>query len=175
MLYWIGSALYGPRYYYEGLYSLTIVSAAGICWLASWPLTANDPFPNYRGWRRVRALGVTAILTLLISVNLIFYTPIRLGTMHALYGVSREYHQPFLTPSAQDLTPALIIVHTSGNWIEYGRLLDLQNPFLDTPFIFVIARSESANQAVAKAFPDRNVFHYYPDEPYTFYQAPRNP
>lgn len=174
-LYWIGSALFGPRYYYEGLYSLTIVSAAGICLLAGWPLSDGEPFPNYRDWRRIRALGVTAFLALLVSANLLFYTPVRLGGMYALYGMSRAHHEPFLTASSQELAPALMIVHTSGNWAEYGTLLELQNPFLDTPFIFIITRSPVIDQEVASHFPDRNVFHYYPDEPYTFYKTPRAP
>jgi hypothetical protein len=174
-LYWIGSALFGPRYYYEGLYSLTIVSAAGICLLAGWPLSDGEPFPNYRDWRRIRTLGVTAFLALLVSANLLFYTPVRLGGMHALYGISREHQEPFVTESAQELAPALMIVHTSGNWAEYGTLLELQNPFLDTPFIFIITRSPVIDQEVASHFPDRNVFHYYPDEPYTFYKTPRAP
>lgn len=175
MAYWIGSALFGPRYYYEGLYSLTIVSAAGICLLAGWPLKAGVPFPNYRDWRRARALILTVFLALLLSANLLFYIPARLGSMHGLYGMSRVHHEPFLTTSAQKLTPALIIVHTSGNWAEYGVLLELQNPFLDTPFIFILTRSPAADQAIAKAFPERNVFHYYPNEPYTFYKTPQAP
>lgn len=175
IIYWIGSALFGPRYYYEGLYSLTLVSAAGICFLAGWPLTANEPFPNYRDWRRIRALGVTVLISLLIAANLLFYLPVRLGEMHGLYGISREHHKPFLTESAKELTPALIIVHTSGNWAEYGTLLELQTPFLDTPFIFIITRSPTIDQEVADNFPDRKVFHYYPDEPYKFYQEPRSP
>ena len=35
--YWIGSWLFGPRYYYEGLISLTMLSSAGINWLAGKP------------------------------------------------------------------------------------------------------------------------------------------
>jgi hypothetical protein len=31
--YWVGAWIYGPRYYYEGLYSLTLLSAAGIAWI----------------------------------------------------------------------------------------------------------------------------------------------
>ena len=34
LAYWIGSSLFGPRYYYEGLYSLTILTAAGIVYLS---------------------------------------------------------------------------------------------------------------------------------------------
>lgn len=175
MTYWIGAALFGPRYYFEGLYSLTILSAAGICFLAGWPLTVNDPFPNYSGWWRYRALGMTAFLALLLSTNLLFYTPIRLGGMNGLYKISRVHQEPFLTEAAKELAPALMIVHTSGNWTEYGTLLGLQDPFLDTPFIFIITRSPTIDQEVADRFPDRNVFHYYPDEPYKFYQERRHP
>ena len=39
MSYWIGATLFGPRYYYEGLFSLTLFSAAGIAWLAGWPIS----------------------------------------------------------------------------------------------------------------------------------------
>ena len=42
MAYWIGSSLFGPRYYYEGLYSLTLLSALGIATLAGWPVRAGD-------------------------------------------------------------------------------------------------------------------------------------
>ena len=173
-VYWIGSALFGPRYYYEGLYSLTLISAAGICMIAGWPLTATQPFPNYQGWRRVRALATTALLAFLLSANLLFYTPIRLESMRGLYGVERVHQEPFLSPTAQQLTPALVVVHTSGKWIEYGTLLELENPFLDTPFIFIIARSDAMDRAAASQFPERSIYHYYPDEPYTLYTAPRN-
>ncbi len=175
LTYWIGSSLFGPRYYYEGLYSLTIVSAAGICLVAGWPLMADDPFPKFQGWPRVRSLNVIVLLSLLLLFNLISYLPARLNEMHGLYGVSREHLKPFFTPSAQELTPALMIVHTSGDWAEYGTLLELQNPFLDTPFIFIISRSPEIDQQVVDDFPDRRVFHYYPDDPYTFYKDPQKP
>jgi hypothetical protein len=81
---------------------------------------------------------------------------------------------PFITAQAQKLTPALVVVHTKSKWIEYGTLLELQTPFLDTPFIFVISRGANADANVARSFPNRNVFHYYPaTDPYTFYTGPR--
>jgi hypothetical protein len=112
-------------------------------------------------------------VTLLISTNLLLYTPIRLGGMFGLYDVERAHIEPFLTSSAQDLAPALMIVHTSGTWIEYGTLIELETPYLDTPFIFVISRGPRTDQEVADHFPERNVYHYYADTPYNFYTAPR--
>lgn len=174
MAYWIGSHLFGPRYYYEGLYALAMTSAAGIAWLAGWPTCPHQPFPNYTGWRRWRALGVTAVVLLLVASNLFFYTPIRLNGMFGLYGVERAHMAPFQTPEMQKLAPALVIVHVKNDWIEYGTLLELQDPYLDTPFIFVISRGTEQNQAVARAFPGRHVYHYYPlDDPYTLLDEPK--
>jgi 4-amino-4-deoxy-L-arabinose transferase-like glycosyltransferase len=174
MAYWIGAWLFGPRYYYEGLVSLALLSAAGIAWLAGWPTRPDQRFPNYSGWRKAQPLAITALLALLVTTNLVLYLPGRLQLMHGLYGVSRVHEEPFLASNAKELTPALIVVHTSNSWIEYGTLIDLENPFLDSPFIFVISRGLEVDEAVASQFPDRKVYHYYPaDQPYTFYTAPR--
>lgn len=172
LAYWIGSWLFGPRYYYEGLYSLTIVSSVGIAWLAGWPYRPDMPWIAYRGWGRVRPLAMTAILALLLSANLLFYTPLRVGGMYGLYTISRDRMDPFLTEEAQALTPALVIVHPD-RWMEYGSLLELQNPSLDTPFIFVMSRGRTPDQLLSSDFPDRRIIHYYPNEPGVFYDQPR--
>lgn len=174
LAYWIGASLLGPRYFYEGLYSLTILSGAGFATLAGWPTRSGEPFPNYSGWRGARALLLTSLLFILVLGNLYFYVPMRVGSLFGLYGVQRSHMEPFLSPEAQELTPALVIVDTRDGWIEYGTLLELQDPFLNTPFIFVISRGPNADAEVAAQFPNRSVYWYYPaDEPYTLYTAPR--
>jgi len=110
---------------------------------------------------------VTALVALLFSANLIFYTPIRLGSMHGLYGLSRARMEPFLSGQAQGMTPALVIVHPD-NWTEYGTLLELTSPFLDTPFLLAISVGDKADAALAADYPDREVYHYYPDQPWCF-------
>lgn len=175
LVYWIGSSLFGPRYYYEGLYSLTLVSGAGIAWLAGWPIRPGSPDSPERP---VRSLGgrswlrpalVSLGLAGLVAVNFTTYLPTRLEGMHGLYGVSRERLEPFLNPQTQKYAPALIIVHPEKKWTEYGSLVELSDPFHDTPFVFVHSRGPQNDAEVAAAFPDRNVYHYYPAEPYTFY------
>lgn len=173
MAYWIGSSLFGPRYYYEGLYSLTLVSAIGIAFLAGWSFRPGQVTHKFDGWQRLRPLGVSALLLCLICVNLIFFTPPRLQSMQGLYGVTRARLEPFQTPDFQNLTPALVIVYP-GHWTEYGTLLELQDPWLDTPFIFVISRSREIDAALAASFPERRTIHYYPSEPYQFYNQPRS-
>ncbi len=171
--YWIGSSLFGPRYFYEGLYSYTLLSAAGITFLAGWPLRLAEPWPHYAGWKRARPLIVTGLLAALVTYNLIAYTPLRLDKMRGLYGVSRQHMEPFLTHAAQELAPALVIVHPQKYWIEYGTLIELASPYFDTPFIFIITRGPEVDGGVISSFPQRAVYHYYQDQPYTFYTAPR--
>ncbi len=171
--YWIGSWLFGPRYYYEGLYSLTLLTALGFAFLAGWPTRPDEPWHSYRGWKKARPLGMTALLALLVSVNLVYYLPARLAVMHGLYEVNRARLAPFETPEAQALTPALVVVEPVGKWSEYGALLDLQTPYLDTPFVFVISLSPEIDARLSDYFPERRLVYYYTDEPYTFYDAPR--
>ncbi len=159
MAYWIGSWLFGPRYYYEGLYSLTIVSAAGMAWLAG---------RLARRWRVVLAGGIA----LLVAVNVFIYLPVRLGGMFGLYTIQRANLKPFLTPEGQALTPALVIVH-SDRWMFYGNLLALQDSQMTTPFIFAWNTTPGVDELLGQDFPGRGVYHYYPDEPYRFYTGPR--
>jgi 4-amino-4-deoxy-L-arabinose transferase-like glycosyltransferase len=161
----------GPRYYYEGLYSLTLISAAGIAFLAGKSLEPVASLMKAGGWRKARALGMTALVAGLVGMNLIFYTPFRLASLHNLYGIGTQNQAPFLTASAQALTPALIIVH-ADRWMNYGALLDLEDPELDSPFIFAWNMDAETDQKVAKRYPNRAVYHYYPEQPYTFYTNP---
>lgn len=173
MAYWVGAWLFGPRYYYEGLYSLTLFSALGMAWLAGWPIQPGEPWPRYRSWKRLRPLAVFAITLLLIIGNLVYYIPPRLAIMRGLYDMDRSDLDPFLTDRAKEFVPALIVVHPRS-WMEYGVLLDLQTPDLDSDFIFVFSRGDEKDKALRDEFPERNIYHYYPHKPYEFYTAPRN-
>ncbi len=166
--YWVGAWAYGPRYYYEGLFGLTLLSAAGIAWLAGWPLAAGQPWRGYTGRARARPLAVTALLALLLAANLIFYLPQRLGGMRGLYGIERAQVTPFLSEKAQSVAPALVVVKTE-DWRQYGALLDLSSPYLDTPIIFIWGRGERSEALVARAFPQRGIYYYFPDQPGVMY------
>jgi len=175
LAYWIGASLFGPRYYYEGLFSLTLVSAAGIAWLAGWPVMPGRRLALGSNWVRLRTTVVGLLLIGLGLYNLVVFMPSRLGQLFGMYNVTTAHMAPFLTPSAQELTPALIIVHPKEDWIEYGTLIELEDPYLTTPFIFVHTRGPETDAFVASRFPERSVYHYYASDPYTFYTGPLPP
>jgi hypothetical protein len=171
MTYWVGSTLYGPRYYYEGLYSVTLLSAAGITWLAGWPVNAQAFFVRYHGWRKLRPLLVSLLVGVLVGINLVLYLPTRLGAMIDLYDISRSDQATFQAAAARSLTPALVFVHTNP-WTEYGALMDLENPELTSPFICAWSISPSIDAASARDFPDRTLYHYYPGQSTQLYSKP---
>lgn len=171
-LYWIGSWVFGPRYYFEGLISAILLTAAGIQWVAGRLLPSGAP-RKQKVTAAVRFGMTLGVLVLLIGGNLKFYLPQRLASMTGLYHVSRQQLTPFNQSEVQALAPAVIVVVQQQQWREYGTLLELSNPYLDTPFIFNYYRGFDSNQAVIEAFPERTVYYYYADEPYKLYESPR--
>lgn len=173
MAYWVGAWIFGPRYYFEGLFSLTIISGVGIAWLAGWPVSRNEIWPRYEGWKRFRPLSVLALVAVMVIGNLVYYIPPRLENLRGLYGMERADLAPFYTEKAEELTPAVIVVHPK-NWMEYGVLLDLQSPTLNSPYIFIFSRSQEEDEALRAEFPERDFYHYYPhQDPYVLLKSPR--
>ena len=87
MTYWIGATLFGPRYYYEGLFSVTIIQRCWYCLVGRLAYQTGDAFVRYTGWRKLRPLLVTLVLGVLVGINLLLYLPIRLGGMVGLYDI----------------------------------------------------------------------------------------
>lgn len=172
MAYWVGAWVYGPRYYYEGLFSLTLLTAVGVAWLSGWPISVGESWHSYTGWKRFRPLLVLALVMTLVVGNIIYYAPTRLSNLRGLYGMEGSDLRPFLNEQALDLTPALIVVHPK-NWMEYGVLLDLQSPDLDSPFIFILSHNKESDDALRDDFPERDFYHYYPSDPFVFYTSPK--
>ena len=160
LAYWVGATLFGPRYYYEGLFSLTLFSAAGVSWLAGWPR-------RFSGWAKLRPLLVTGLLTGLVVFNLMAYLPLRLNMMHHLFGISRQDQAFFLQPEVQALAPALVVVQAE-RWMDYATLLELSDPYLTSPFIFAWTTSPATAQRLGELYPARRLLIYDPELPDRF-------
>jgi len=169
--YWSGSWLFGPRYYYEGLFSLTLLSAAGIRAMAGY--AAGLESIKFNGKQMQHRFPLTAALVvILMMTNLLYYLPARAATLTNLYGASRSDLALFSTPQALAATPALVFVH-ADNWNDYHPLLELSNAYLDSPFLIAYSQGEAGDLILASQYPRHTVLHYYPDTPDRFFFALR--
>ncbi len=156
--YWATSLTFGPRYYFEGLFSLTLLTSAGIFRLAEGVFVGGK---LGKGMRIATALSIA----FLVGSNLTSTLPDRMWEMRGLYGITRAMLAPFETQQAREMTPALVIVRVDKDWSEYGGLLELQNADLTSPFIFAISLGDQADRALARLYPDRRVIEYDANRP----------
>lgn len=172
LAYWVSSWLLGSRYYFEALPGLALISAAGIIWLAGGehPGDKSKPLIN-----KLRPLGVTALVSLLIFSNIYFYLPSRLGGLQGLYGIEREDLKIFENPELEEYLPALVIVDVE-DWMPYGSTLALESPGLDSPYIFAWSIGPKTDRKLREYYQgQRNILYYYPDQdPGRIYTYPLN-
>jgi hypothetical protein len=147
--YWIGSWLFGPRYYAESLPALAVVSAAGIAWLGGW-IGARLPAP------RVRRLAVVGLVGLLLAVDAVGYLPARLGGMRGLYHITRTAGERIQNA---DLGHALIIVK-ADHWTQYAQLLPLVPPFSQSDLRIALSRNTEADEALMEDAGGRMIYKY---------------
>lgn len=161
LAYWVSSWLLGSRYYFEALPGLALLSAAGIFWLAGKDQTRKENRPNLE---KMRTLGVTAIVSLLIFLNIYYYLPARLGGLQGLYGIESEDLEIFASPELEEYQPALVIVE-AAHWMPYGSTLVLESPTLDSPLIFAWSIGPNTDRNLVEYYrEERQILYYYPDQ-----------
>lgn len=163
--YWMPSWLLGPRYYYEALIVPVLLTANGIAWVTSGALKlGRKSFPpaGVKRFNLFRFGFVAVILGLLLSGNILYYLPMRVGGLYGLYRISSRCLRPFQNADVLESTPALVFVHVQHKYNEYGCLQDLNSPYLDSNFLVVISQGPEINRLIASAYPGRSVLHYYP-------------
>jgi len=163
--YWVGSWLYGPRYYFEGMAAACVLTAAGVLWLAGCHTGAESNTGQAAAVRTaggkpqchaLRSRLVWSLLALLVCVNVFGYLPARLRQAGAINGMSAD--SSWLADRLGD-EPALVFVKTQDSWWEYGLYVPLAPPFSDRQLQVALDRSPAANAAVAGAYPGWQVYH----------------
>lgn len=147
--YWVGSWLFGPRYYFESIVVLTILSAGGFGLIGGWTTSAG-------GVHRIRKLAAGGILFALVSMNLLFYVPQRVGAMQGLYQIERQPVEPFDVEAPEK---TLIIVEAS-RWFQYARYLYHVEPFGDSPMRIAWSRGPRLDEALMRHYVDWDIYYY---------------
>jgi len=148
--YWVGSWLYGPRYYFEGIPAACILSAAAVGWISGWGTRVK------KKWQLARRWFVLVFLAVFVGVNIFGYLPARLKQAGSINGMSAESRWLLEELHTER---ALVFFETQESWWEYGLYVPLAPPFSERELQVAIDRGPGVNQAVTEANPGWEVFH----------------
>ncbi|MBV9281272.1 MAG: glycosyltransferase family 39 protein [Chloroflexi bacterium] len=151
-LYWAPGLMYGPRYYYEALPALLLLTARGVVELGRLPLRV---WPAFRPGRHPGAGAVLpAVLILgLVSFNLWFYLPAQLP-LYRHYNYSSAAELRAVARARVHHALVFVVSHPPGFWASYGNVFFANDPHLRGDIVY--ARDEGdLNSLLYPYFPGR--------------------
>jgi 4-amino-4-deoxy-L-arabinose transferase-like glycosyltransferase len=143
-LYWTSGDVFGPRYAYESVSALLVLSAAGILRVGEWVR------------RRGKLWPFVAALAVLVVFDLLVYLPHRLHTYRGLYGITTE---PRDVMDSAGLQRALVIVREKRGWWDYAVLFSLNEPTLDGNVVYA-SDCGASNAELVEHYPGRAVYTF---------------
>jgi len=156
--YYYHGIAFGPRYYFEALPSLLILTARGFWALAAAVTTWLAGLGYVGGWWRAQQAALI-VGTALLACNLLYFLPRQFDLYHGYSGIPGK--NPVLDGTivrtlggrASSLDNALVV--SSDWWVHLMYFSALNCPRLDCPTVFAFANDELSRDALRQAFPDR--------------------
>ena len=137
LIYWSDGILFGPRYAFEAVAALGLLTARGFATLAEPESTHAPPAtpPAAEKVSRLTAAPVVGVLAAtLVTLNLVAYLPDVVLAYHGYNGISRDGLR--LVEEA-GLRQALVFVTSTGDdWQSYAQVFLANGPLLDRDVIF---------------------------------------
>lgn len=149
--YWTSGQMYGPRYYFEAVASLALLTARGLLHLwhglqLLWQgITLQAVLPL-----RLRLSGL-AVLLFLVSWGII---QVGLPWWLSLRGWYDITAQPAARVAASGIRHAIVFV-PAERWTDYAPFFIRNSPWLDTEILYAWDHGPEENDLVRQAFPDR--------------------
>lgn len=142
MTYWTGAMRYSPRYYFEVLTAVSLLSALPMVLATS---------------RCSRGLVAFAAVALSVA-SLLHYSYPRIEALYRFNRVGLDLIEDVESRRKKDL-PVLILVSgdTRGRWQPYGALMALTSPYLDSDIVAARIASAKDRVTISGRFPERQV------------------
>jgi hypothetical protein len=155
--YWCPCLMYGPRFYYEILGPLLLLTSRGVLELARLPMRI---WPHFRRDETVAAFFPALLLAALLFFNAAFYFPYQIG-LYDNYNYSSG--SELRTVEKANIHHAIVFVvsHPDWFWADYGNVFFANDPLLRGDIIYAKDRGPR-NKELYSYFPGRT--HYRLDE-----------
>lgn len=143
LFYWAFGGVDGgfPRYYYDALPALVLLTGRGMQRAFGW-------LARYRlGW------AVVGLVSLLVAYNFTFNLPSHMAAQKGKYGITPAPLE--IVERANLSEPALIIVRDVASWRDFAAPFAANSPTLDGPVVYAIGGSPAHNRRLQAQFPRR--------------------
>jgi len=159
LLYWSAGQMYGPRYYYEAIGALALLSARSLLQIAGLLGTCLARGSTRIPPVRAHKAGLTAVLvavSLLTIHSQTSFTPRQFDIFTDWYGINRNGLERV---QAADLDNAVVFVERS-QWTDYAPFFSENAPSLRSEVVYAVDRGPTQNRRVMRDFPSRSAWRY---------------
>ena len=154
--YWTPGLMYGPRYYFEAIGAMVLLSARGILGLgrllAIPPRFSIPRLPAPRYWTTGVLLLVVAGL---VVWNFATYAPARFREFTDWYNINAD---GLRTVHKAGISNAVVFVRES-QWTDYAPFFSQDTPELNTDIVYAIDQGNANIQLMAQ-YPNRSYYLY---------------
>ncbi len=154
--YWTPGLMYGPRYYFEAIGAMVLLSARGILGfgrLLSFPTRLALPrLSAPRVWTSGLLLIVVAGLTIW---NFNTFAPARFREFTNWYNINAD---GLRVVKAAGISNAVVFVREK-QWTDYAPFFSQDTPALNTDIVYAIDQG-SSNEELMAEYPDRSYYLY---------------
>jgi len=155
-----------PRYYYDALPALLLLTARGIQIsgdiMADWQkrvplplredLTPQPPLRSGEGENPLRWLPIGLVI-IFITYNLVWNLPPLLAAQKGKYGITAAQLQAVERANLPE--PALVIVKNVEKWSDFAAPFAANSPTLDGPVVYASDEGAAVTQKLREQFKDR--------------------
>jgi hypothetical protein len=147
--------MYGPRYYFEALGAMALLSARGVTLLVHVLERAVRHWYRSEQWARLLAgiaMGTTVVT--LVAYSTTHFTR---GEFDRFRGWNSVNDRQLNTVEAARLHNALVFV-TGSHWNDFAPFFAQTLPDLDTDVVYAIDRGAESNRVLIDLYPSRSVY-----------------
>ncbi|MBN1878857.1 glycosyltransferase family 39 protein [bacterium] len=174
-LYWRSAIMYGPRYIYEVMPMVVILSARGmdVCMDAAGWIHRNSPM---RHWKTLTVARSATAICLWVFTGWLVYTdvdqyvisdyydmkkfpvvslvPMRLSAMNGFNGVRRSIQDQV---EKWNVTDAVVFVE-DRRWQGFGSVSSFNHPRMDTDVVYARDKGQAGYPLILKMFPGKKAY-----------------